>query len=71
MKQINITEFRQHLSSYLSSVQKGAEIMITSHGRVIAHIVPPADPQKKAQERLHALRQHAFVGDVTSSIDEK
>lgn len=71
MKQINITELRQHLPSYLSSVQKGAEIWVTSHGRVIAHISPPAEPQKAAQGKLEGLRKNCIIGDVISPIDEE
>lgn len=70
MKQINVTELRQHLPSYLSSVQKGAEIWVTAHGRVIAHIIPPTEPQKEARKKLEALRKHAIIGDVISPVGE-
>lgn len=71
MKKINITELRQHLPSYLSSVQKGEEICITSHGRIIARVVPPEDHRKVASRKLEDLRkQRCFIGDVISSIDE-
>ena len=72
MKQVNITELRQHLPSYLSSVQKGDEISVTSHGRIIARIIPPDEPQKEASKQLEALRKQAcFVGDVLSPIDDQ
>lgn len=71
MKQINITELRQHLPNYLASVQKGAEIWVTSHGRVIAHITPPGEPKKDAQKKLEALRKNSIIGDIISPIDEE
>lgn len=72
MKQVNVTELRQHLPAYLSSVQKGNEICITSHGHIIARIVPPIDFQLLAAKKLEDLRkQSAIVDDVTSPIEEK
>jgi prevent-host-death family protein len=38
--QVNVTELRQHLPSYLKQVQNGKEIVVTSHGEMIARIVP-------------------------------
>lgn len=70
MNQVNVTELRNHLPRYLSSVQKGNEILITSHGVVIARIVPPADTQKEAKAELLKLRKRCKVGDVISSTDE-
>lgn len=70
MKQVNITELRQHLSSYLSSVQKGDEICITSHGRVIVRIVPPIDYQALASKKLKALRKQSAVFDALSPIED-
>ena len=71
MKQVNITELRQHLPAYLSSVQKGNEICITSHGRIIARIVPPIDSQALASNKLADLRKMSVIGDVVSPIEDK
>ena len=71
MKHINITELRQHLPSYLSSVQKGEEICVTSHGRVIARVLPPVDHREIASKKLEKLRkQSCVIGDVISPIDD-
>lgn len=70
MHQVNVTELRNHLPRYLSSVQKGNEILITSHGVVIARIVPPVDTQKEAQAELLKLRKRCKVGDVINPVDE-
>ena len=71
MKCINITTLRQHLPTYLYSVQKGNEICITSHGKIIAHIIPPIDLKKIATKKLEELRKTAVIGDIISPIEEK
>ena len=71
MREINVTEFRNHLPKYLASVEDGKEILVTSHGRVIARILPPTDTKNEAKKQLKALRKHCKVGDVISPIDEE
>ena len=68
--EVNVTELRQNLPSYLSEVKKGREIEVTSRGRVIARIVPGADLHQEARERLIAARKHCSVGDVVSPTGE-
>jgi prevent-host-death family protein len=70
MHQVNITELRNHLPRYLSSVKNGDEILVTSHGQVIARIVPAVNTKKEASEKLKKLRKHCKVGDVISPVDE-
>lgn len=70
MQEINVTELRNHLPKYLSIVQKGNEILVTSHGQVIARILPPIDTQAEAQLQLKDLRKHCKIHDVTSPVDE-
>lgn len=69
MLQINVTELRQRLPSYLEKVQRGEELQITLHGKVIARIVPEQDPAETARQRLIAMRDKCQVGDVISPID--
>jgi prevent-host-death family protein len=40
--QIGVREFREKLSHYLAVVSGGGEISITSHGKRIAELKPPA-----------------------------
>lgn len=70
MKAVNVTELRNHLPKYLASVQQGKEILVTSHGQIIARITPPLDVRHNAIEQLKLLRKHCKIGDVTSPIDE-
>jgi prevent-host-death family protein len=70
MNAVNVTELRAHLPRYLSSVQKGAEILVTLHGQVIARILPPADKKNMALAQLQILRKQCKVLDVVSPISE-
>jgi len=71
MMHVNVTELRQHLPSYLDRVQLGEEIEITSHGKLIARIVPIRDEAAAALERLIALRGQCTLGDVMSPSGEQ
>jgi prevent-host-death family protein len=70
MQEINVTELRKHLPSYLKRVARGEQILVTSNGKVLARIVPPDDPAVAARSRLEALRGTMIVGDILSSIDD-
>ncbi len=70
MKQVNVTELRTHLPNYLAKAHKGAEIWVTSHGQVIARVLPPLDTRAAAKEELKKLRKHSKVGDVISPLNE-
>lgn len=41
-RKVNFREFRTNLSTYLREVHDGAEIVVTSHGKEVARVVPPA-----------------------------
>lgn len=42
MKDVKITELRQNLPAYLAKVKHGERLRVTSRGKVIAEISPPA-----------------------------
>jgi prevent-host-death family protein len=70
MTEVNVSDLRQHLPSYLRRVQAGEELAITSHGRVVARLVPDSDPSAAAKARLAQLRSKAIVNDVVAPIGE-
>ena len=70
MRQVKITELRSHLPAYLGQVQNGEEIVVTSHGKAIARILPSQDVRETAKNQLKALRKKTSVGDVISPIGE-
>lgn len=53
MSEVNVTTLRQHLPEYLARVERGERIRVTSRGRIIAEIAPPA-PEPDATEAARA-----------------
>ena len=70
MQEVNVTELRKHLPSYLKRVARGEQIRVISNGKVLARIVPEDDPAAAARRRLEALRGTMVVGDIVSPIDD-
>jgi prevent-host-death family protein len=71
MIQVNVTEFRNHLPTYLGKVKTGEEVALTSRGTVIARLVPEVDESLKAREWLATIRANSWVGDVISPLNEE
>ena len=42
MKEVKVTDLRQNLPGYLAQVQRGERIKVTSRGKVVAELAPPA-----------------------------
>ena len=70
MSKVNVTELRQNLPVYLTEVQKGKEIEVTSRGKVIARILAGPDAVDEARERLLAARKRCRIGDIVSPTGE-
>jgi prevent-host-death family protein len=70
MREIQSSEVKARLSQFLDEVERGETIVITRHGRSVAHLVPaPAgdrDRVRRALDGIAALRQ--TTGRVT--LDE-
>lgn len=49
---INVRELKTHLSEYLRRAEHGETVTVTSHGRVVAQIVPPSEATRSAVETL-------------------
>ncbi|MDP3559504.1 MAG: type II toxin-antitoxin system prevent-host-death family antitoxin [Legionellaceae bacterium] len=64
----NVTNLRNSLPKYLQCVQQGEHIVITSHGKPIARILPPLDAQLEAKTQLSQLQKTCIIGDVVSPI---
>lgn len=71
MLEVTVTTFRKHIPDYLGKVRKGEDISLTSRGKVIARLVPPADERLSAKEQLASLRGYCHIGDVITPLDEK
>lgn len=70
MLEVPVSEFRSNLNKYLGKAQKGESILLTTRGKSIAQISPPANIQKQAKIKLKALRKKCKLGDVLSPLDE-
>ncbi len=55
MVTVTVAEAKAHLSALLDKVEAGAEVMITRHGRPVAHLSPAASP-KRPVKPLAAFR---------------
>lgn len=70
MIQVKSSQLRSQLSVYMEKVHQGEELLVTTHGKAVARIVPAGDTRKSAAEQLAQLRSRCVIGDVTSPIDE-
>lgn len=70
MESVNISEFRANLLKYLAKAKEGKELNITSHGKVLATVVPPVNQAKQARMRLEQLSKTAVIEDVVSPLSE-
>jgi prevent-host-death family protein len=46
MVTVNLAQAKAHLSELLDKVEAGEDVVITRHGRAVAHISPVARPKK-------------------------
>jgi prevent-host-death family protein len=56
MMNVNVTELRQNLPTYLKRVRQGERIRVTSRGQVIAELAPPAKTAEAAVLARRRLR---------------
>ena len=56
MKNVNITELRQNLPAYLARVTRGERLRVTSRGKVVAEISPPAATHTEVAAARKRLR---------------
>lgn len=66
MSDVNITELRQNLPTFIEQVRKGQELRVTVRGRVVARIVPEPDDRVAARAFLASLRGKCRIGDIVS-----
>ncbi len=66
MKNVSISELRAKLLKYLTLVQQGEQINVTSKGNVLATLNPPVSQQDAAKIKLEKLARTAVIHDVIS-----
>ncbi len=70
MTTIAVSELRANLMQVLEQIKQGAQIQITSRGKVVAQLVPADETQEQAKMALKHLAEDAKVGDMINPIDE-
>ncbi len=70
MTTIAVSELRANLMQVLEQIKQGAQIQITSRGKVVAQLVPADNAQEQAKITLKYLAEDAEIGDMINPIDE-
>ena len=68
MESVGVSKLRENIVLYLSNVQKGESITITSRGTEIAMLIPIKNKKGVSRKALKQLRKTAIVDDVVSPI---
>lgn len=69
MRTVSFTDFRKNASSYLDMVEKGGEVEIQRHGKVVARLVPPG-PREEPAWRKPGLRLVTKSPSLSDAIVE-
>jgi len=70
--QVQATEAKARLAELLRTVEAGETVVITRHGKKIAHLVPAAD-QERAERRAaieNLKRVRAQTGGINMTVEE-
>ena len=59
-----IRELKNNLSRYVQRIEAGERIAITTHGRVVAELVPPGATAKGTPSRFDELVTSSVTGRV-------
>lgn len=70
MEQINISELRSNLLSYLKKAQAGSPFIVTSNGEILATISSPDALKQSAKKSLDELSATAEAEDIINPDDE-
>lgn len=70
MSSIPVSKLRANLMKVLKKIESGESIHITSRGKTVAKLVPPADTKESAEKRLAQIRESAKIYDVISPLSE-
>lgn len=73
---INVSQLRDNLAAYLSAAERGQEVMVTNHGRVVAKLSPVEQPRRKLgllKGKIGPQPDDAweFPGDLTDIMEGK
>jgi prevent-host-death family protein len=69
MKVVSFTDFRNNASSFLDLVEKGEEVEIHRHGKVVARLVPPVS-RKGARWKKPGLKLVTKAPSLSKAVLE-
>jgi len=70
MKTVSFTDFRSNASSFLDLVEKGEEIEIQRHGKVVARLVPPAVNEQEPAWKKPGLKLVTKAPSLSKAVLE-
>ena len=70
MKTVSSTDFRKNASAFLDLVEKGEEVEIERHGKVVARLVPPSAARSEPAWRKPGLKLVTKAPSLTKAILE-
>jgi len=65
---VGIRELKNNLSEYVRKAQRGKRIAVTSHGRVVAELVPPR--RQQAKKPLSQWQRLVAKGAVHPAVED-
>lgn len=68
MTTVNVATLKQKLSEYLRRVEEGDEIIVTSHRRHIARMIPEPDSGVRIRKPAQPLKRLADVQGVAAKL---
>jgi prevent-host-death family protein len=55
MREIQSSDVKARLPEYLDAVERGETIVVTRHGKPVAHLVPAPAAQDRVREAIQAI----------------
>lgn len=71
MVSAGIKEIKAKLSSYIDTVNKGEQVVVTEHGKEVAMIVPISEERKAIRALIEAGKAHWNGGKLRGLIGIK
>ena len=69
--EISVRELKRRLSEYLRRVAAGEEVVVTSHGRAVARLVPPRTRRRRASSEDELIARFRSLSWVRPGNDQK
>jgi len=70
MDTIAVSELRAHLMMVLERVRNGSTVKVTSHGKIIANLIPAETVRNSARKALQYLAKDAKIIDANGPFND-